>query len=450
MNTRFCSPGRILPYLFYFSLLYLLLWCWKPARAQSVAAYKPLQIGDTVPDVTINNILHYKTPTAKLSDFKGKLLILDFWATWCSPCVAMIPRMDSLQKQFEDQVQFLPVTYQSIEVVTAFFEKYAKRHRQRIMLPEVVKDSVLQKLFYHNAIPHYVWINTAGIVVAFTSTDEINSKKISAFLLNEKLVLTQKKDPLRIPFDQQQPFLINGNGGDGSKLLYHSIFSEYTPGLSGEYAITELDNHRGIKLTATNQSRLSLYKKAYGERDWIVANNRIVLEVRDPDRFTTTKTGDTYRQWMKQNNGFCYEIITPPALASRIFSMMRDDLACLFSEYESNLEKRDVECLILTRIRPDESLRSQGGKPVTIVDSYQFTGRNVSVGSFIRHLNIKYMQRSPLPVLDETGIRDMIDMDIQANLSDPQALNKELQKYGLRFIRASRKVDMLVIRDKKS
>lgn len=157
MNLCFCSPGRILPYLFYFSLLYLLLRCWKATRAQSVADYKPLQVGDTVPDVR-----NYKSKSASLSDFKDKLLILDFWATWCSPCVYMIPRMDSLQKQFEGKVQFLAVTAESEKTVAAFRAKYEKRKGKRIAHPEVVSDTVLRTLFNHTALPHYVWIDPRG------------------------------------------------------------------------------------------------------------------------------------------------------------------------------------------------------------------------------------------------------------------------------------------------
>src|SRR5215217_1873478 len=92
------------------------------ASAQSKAVdviNKGLQIGTQMPDLTLNNLHNYKNAkgervaTAKISDFKGKKLILDFWATWCAPCVTMIPRMDSLQAQFADKLQILSVTYES-------------------------------------------------------------------------------------------------------------------------------------------------------------------------------------------------------------------------------------------------------------------------------------------------------------------------------------------------
>ena len=41
--------------------------------------------------------------TVKLSNFKGKVILLDFWATWCKPCQAAMPFLVSLHKKYGDK-----------------------------------------------------------------------------------------------------------------------------------------------------------------------------------------------------------------------------------------------------------------------------------------------------------------------------------------------------------
>src|SRR4051812_25763412 len=98
-------------------LFYCLLASLCPAAstcAQSPpAAVRPLSIGDTVPDIAFTHLVNYKSATAKLSDFKGRLVILDFWSSWCGNCIRLFPYMDSLQQAFKGQVQVILVNTKS-------------------------------------------------------------------------------------------------------------------------------------------------------------------------------------------------------------------------------------------------------------------------------------------------------------------------------------------------
>lgn len=63
----------------------------------------------------------------KLSDFKGKVVILDFWATWCPPCRKEIPHFVELQKEYGDQglaIVGISLDEGGAEAVKPFAEKY--------------------------------------------------------------------------------------------------------------------------------------------------------------------------------------------------------------------------------------------------------------------------------------------------------------------------------------
>ncbi|MFO0797988.1 MAG: TlpA disulfide reductase family protein [Gemmataceae bacterium] len=87
-----------------------------------LTALKTLGVGKTAPDVTGVGLKDEKT---KLSSLKGKVVLLDIWATWCGPCRAMIPHERELVKRLEGKA-FALVSIsadEKKETLTAFLEK---------------------------------------------------------------------------------------------------------------------------------------------------------------------------------------------------------------------------------------------------------------------------------------------------------------------------------------
>ncbi|MBC7834818.1 MAG: TlpA family protein disulfide reductase [Phycisphaerales bacterium] len=68
----------------------------RPAPAKGGAP----AVGDTAPDWTLNDA---EGSPHKLSDYKGKVVVLDFWATWCGPCVKAMPSVQRLHEKYKDK-----------------------------------------------------------------------------------------------------------------------------------------------------------------------------------------------------------------------------------------------------------------------------------------------------------------------------------------------------------
>jgi thiol-disulfide isomerase/thioredoxin len=67
------------------------------SRKQSM---KLLSVGETAPDWQLDDAEGKKH---SLSEYRGKVVVLDFWATWCGLCAEMMPRMQKLHEKFKDK-----------------------------------------------------------------------------------------------------------------------------------------------------------------------------------------------------------------------------------------------------------------------------------------------------------------------------------------------------------
>lgn len=424
------------------------------ATPQLNAQTENIQIGQPVPDIQITNIHNYKTTTVRFSDFKGKLLILDFWATWCSPCVAMMPRMDSLQKQFEGKIQFLSITYQTQKEVISFIEKLKKSRPafdHKSVIPLVTTDKKLHQLFPHKFLPHYVWIGTDGLLKAITGYEEINTVTLKAMLENAMVLPKMKNDKL-VQHNSSFPLFSAQNNFTNDYISKRSTFSGYIDGLgSGFYQnITSKDSSSFKRITVRNRVIPLIYSVAFSDGRRLFSWNKILLEVKDPSKLNTKKTGQEFREWLSQGNGFCYELILPSSQAANAWKFMQDDLAAYFPQYKATVEKRMMPCLGLQRIPGTDSLTASGDTTYSLFDRFGLSLRNYPLSRLVMELNVKWLQHSTMPIVDLTGYKTRVDIDVQADLSDLVSLNKALHKYGLVLSETTQIQEMLIIRDTDS
>jgi thiol-disulfide isomerase/thioredoxin len=68
---------------------------------------KPLRVGERAPDFRVRGL---EGKPLSLNDFRGKFLLLDFWATWCAPCVYDLPALRALHHAYPDDPRFAIVS----------------------------------------------------------------------------------------------------------------------------------------------------------------------------------------------------------------------------------------------------------------------------------------------------------------------------------------------------
>lgn len=117
--------------------------------------------------------------TYNLNEAKGKVIFINFWATWCPPCIAEMPSMEKLYQDYKDDVVFLFVSNETQEVISKFKEKNDYEF--------VVYASITQnpKLLEASSIPRTFVLDQQGhIVIDKTGAADWNSKAVRELLDN--------------------------------------------------------------------------------------------------------------------------------------------------------------------------------------------------------------------------------------------------------------------------
>ncbi|WP_102264136.1 peroxiredoxin family protein [Mesobacillus jeotgali] len=97
------------------------------------AKLSSLREGAEAPDFELNTL---DGKTIKLSDYRGKKVILNFWATWCPPCKAEMPHMQNFYEEYNDQdVEILAVNLTNMDKGADEVKKFVEEYGLTFTIP---------------------------------------------------------------------------------------------------------------------------------------------------------------------------------------------------------------------------------------------------------------------------------------------------------------------------
>jgi thiol-disulfide isomerase/thioredoxin len=105
--------------------------------------------------------------TSSLSDFKGKLVLLDIWATWCAPCKVEIPHLKKLEEDYKDKsIEIVSISVDVEEAHDTWKKMVESEDLTGVQLyadNNFSSDFIMQ--YGINAIPRFILINTDGTII---------------------------------------------------------------------------------------------------------------------------------------------------------------------------------------------------------------------------------------------------------------------------------------------
>ncbi|MGA2261147.1 MAG: DUF3738 domain-containing protein [Acidobacteriota bacterium] len=362
-----------------------------PAAGQVQEMAQPTY-GAPAPSLSLELLQAPTGAKATWDSLKGNVVVLEFWSTWCSGCVAQIPHLNELASQFKNRpVRFISVTDEDKSAVSAFLPK-------RPISGWVALDpgSVTFKRFGIYGRPYTALVDGNGVLRGLTPPTEVNESTIDQLLAG---TLRMKQIMRGTPIIGTEP---------NSPMPLVQVF------VRSAMTIAEVGMSPGAQRMTGNRWEawgMDLRGLLVGAYD--VSEPRIVL----PENLPRAR--------------YDLSLVLPDSSIESRRAMLRQLVSAVF-EASVRRESREMDVYILRKAASGNLTfqPSEKGRPIRAVVSL--------AESFLHHV-----------VVDETGLTERYDF-VLAFPKDQQELLAAVKALGLQLTPERRSIEVLVVEFAKS
>ncbi|MEO8111182.1 MAG: DUF547 domain-containing protein [Ginsengibacter sp.] len=156
-------------------LLFSLLAIFTLSKMFAQFSYKK---GDVVADFSFKKILNNTDLASSLKALQNEITVIDFFGTWCIPCVRALPHLKELQSEYESKVTIILVSNEEEQKLSRFIDA-----RKPFSFPVVVDNSDnFISLFQPPSYPYTIVLNKQGKIIDVTDAASLKSEDIKEWL----------------------------------------------------------------------------------------------------------------------------------------------------------------------------------------------------------------------------------------------------------------------------
>jgi uncharacterized protein (TIGR03435 family) len=405
------------------SLCAVFVFCLPVTGVLAEESVKRPGIGDLAPPLAIRSFL--QAPADAKEDWKwmrGKVIVLEFWATWCGPCVEAISHMNELADTFKDHpVNFIAITDEEEATIKEFLSK--KPIHGWVGLDS---EQAMFRAYAAKYIPQTVVVDPEGKIAAVTRPNMLEAEHLRNVLAGR---------------DSGLPMLDDGDSR--STVPAHKASSEDNEQQPAIFQVTIRPSSEEFSGGRSGRA---------GENEWgfIYESKRLGATV--PDLLTTAYGVTTPRLFVESPmpEGRFDLFIRMPHKQSEMAALERHAIEATFG-LVSRRESRDLESYALTVKTPG----AQGLQPTVAPKARsmsagrgKFQAINTTIDSWIRG-SLEHLVRKP--VINDTELTGGYDIELKwehDGLKQPEptrVIDAIREQLGLELKLTTRPVDVIVV-----
>ena len=376
-----------------------------------------LKAGDRFPDITLHPLVNAPLKDLYLDNYPSKkYFILNFWGTWCSPCIPEMDALAKLQNKFQQQLQIIGVADDPL----AKLVKYNAKKPSKIWL---VSDTayLLYRMLNLASVGHCIIVDAQKQIVAIVKTDSVNAMLITRLLKGEKI--KSNADIAEVSHTDKDPFGIDSLQ-NSSFTIRSYMKGQQTMGRSynkGPFAFR--------RKTYYNMTATTMYKDAYD----IVSQKQVVYE------FDKKK----YDDFSDKSQLYCFDLLVKPEEKDSLKIIMQRKLN----------ESLPIKARTEIRTMPVYILKQKAAAALNLPESttntldYSFSGNGFDGKAItIEEFTHIYLNNElELPVINETGFTKRYDIKTNNDLRDKANIINAVDKLGLTLEKGERDVKVLIL-----